>query len=85
MGVEVATGVDVATGVEVAAGVEVATGVEVNVGVAVGPNNCPEAQLDKAKLKSRTIIIAVRCLVFIISPALSRARPAVTQGSRITL
>jgi predicted phosphoribosyltransferase len=58
-------------------GVEMATVVEVNDGVAVGPTNCLGAQLDRAELKSRTIIIAVRCLVFISSPLLSRARPEV--------
>ena len=57
-----------------ASGVEVAIGVEVNIDVAVGPDNCPGAQLDRAKLKSKTSIIAVRCFVFIFSPMLSRAR-----------
>ena len=59
--------------------VDVGVGVFVGVGVTVGRNICPGAQLDKAKLKSRTNIIAIRCLVFIISPALSRARPNVSQ------
>ena len=73
------TGVLVGMGVAVAIGVAVIVGVEVIVGVAVGPNNCPGAQLDMTRLKSKTNIIAVRCLVFIISPALSRAHPADSQ------
>ena len=71
-------------GVEVAAGVEVATGVEVEVGVAVGPNNCPDPQLNITKLKNKTNTMAVRFEVFISSPALSRAYPAAAQASRIT-
>ena len=43
-------------------GVKVGSGVD----VAVGTDNCPEAQLDKAKLKSKTNIMVVRCLVFMV-------------------
>ena len=67
-------------GVRVSVGVFVGIGVLVGVGVAAGPNIRPGAQLDMAKLKSKTNIIAVRCLVFISSPALSRAHPAATQS-----
>ena len=81
IGVSVAVG---GTGVFVAVGVSVGVNVGNGVGVTVGPNNCPGAQLDIAKLKSKTNIVAVRCLVFISSPALSRARPAAAQESRVT-
>ena len=80
MGVFVAVGgigVSIAVG---GTGVFVAVAVIVGVGVTVGPNNCPGAQLDKTKLKSRTSIMVVRCLVFIFSPALSWAYPAATQS-----
>ena len=69
-------------GVRVSVGVFVAIGVLVGVGVAVGPNICPGAQLDMTRLKSKTNIIAVRCLVFMFSPSLSRAHPAATQVYR---
>ena len=68
-----------------ATGVEVAAGVEVDVGIGVGPNNCPGAQLDKARLKSKTNIIAVLCLVFIISPLRDDGRTRwLLKVSRIT-
>jgi hypothetical protein len=66
VGVSVGGGVEVevgGTGVSVAVG---GSGVFVDVGVIVGPNICPGAQLDVAKLKSKTNIITVRCLVFIL-------------------
>ena len=61
MGVNLRVGV--ADGANV--GVTVGVNVKVGVGVIVGLNNCPGAQLDIAKLKNRTSIIAVRCFVFI--------------------
>ncbi len=68
--VGVSVGIGVLVGIGVKVSVDVGSGVGVlvlvGVGVTVGPNSCPGAQLDKAKLKSRTNIIAVRCLVFII-------------------
>ena len=66
----VGCGVGDSVGLGVIVGVSVGRGVDVLVGVdvAVGPNNCPGAQVDKAKLKSRTNIMAVCCFVFISSP-----------------
>ena len=77
VGVNANVGVNVRVDVADGANVEVTVGVnvKVGVGVTVGPNNCPGAQLDIARLKSNTSIMAVRCFVFIFSPVLSRAHP----------
>ena len=67
VGVNANVGVNVSVGVADGAnvGVTVGVNVKVGVGVTVGPNNCPGAQLDMTRLKSKTNIIAVLCLVFI--------------------
>jgi len=78
--VGVRVGVRDGSGVCVNVGSGVGVIVLVGIGVAVGPNNCPDPQLNIAKLKSKTNIILVRCFVFIFSPALSRAHPATVQG-----
>jgi hypothetical protein len=68
VGVKANVGVNVSIGVADGAnvGVTVGVNVKVGVGVTVAPNICPGTQLDIAKLKSRTSIIALRCFVFII-------------------
>ena len=71
-------------GVAVGAGVLVGIGVLVCVGVIVGPNTCPGPQAEIAKLIDNKTANGIRidwilCLVFISSPALSRAHPAATQ------
>ena len=69
VGVKPSVGTVVGIGVSdggINVGVNVGSGVDVVAGTDNCADNCPEAQLDKAKLKSKTNIMAVRFLLFMV-------------------